>query len=108
MDGFMPRDRRGAATSDSPAFQRRVDDKKNRASRRDGSRISPGARITEPLLPNAVLPLRPMRLRLLASSFASCGVSFVAAQPSNPAAKADERAESLPAVFAPRPVSPAA
>jgi hypothetical protein len=42
-----------------------------------------------------------MRLRPLVFRFASCGVSFAAAQP-NPAAKVDERSESLPAVFAPR------
>jgi hypothetical protein len=48
-----------------------------------------------------------MRVRLLVSSFASCGVAFVAAQP-NPAPKADERAESLPAVFVPRPPPSAA
>lgn len=40
-----------------------------------------------------------MRLQLLVSSFASCGVSFVTAQPSP---KAGQPVESLPPIFAPR------
>ena len=52
-------------------------------------------------MPATVLPSGPMRLRLLVSSFASCGVSFVAAQP-NPSSKAGETMESLPPIFSPR------
>jgi hypothetical protein len=46
-----------------------------------------------------------MRLRLLVSSFASCGVSFVAAQ-SNPSPKVGEALEPLPPIFAPRAPPP--
>jgi hypothetical protein len=44
----------------------------------------------------------PMRLRLLVTSFASCGVSFVAGQPSA-TPKSAPPPEPLPAIFAPRP-----
>jgi len=57
--------------------------------------------MTEPRALRAFLLSRPMCRRLLVSYFASCGMSFVAAQP-NSSPKVDPPAETLPPIFAPR------
>jgi hypothetical protein len=66
-----------------------------------GGKMYMSVRFTEPWMLLAFLLRAPMRLRLLVSYFASCGGSFVAAQP-NPNPKAGQPVESLPPIFAPR------